>query len=212
MFAYILNNRVKYVALVAQHITLTLSALFLCFVIGVAVGTLCFKNRFFNGIATSAASSLRVVPSIATMLILMPIMGTGFPPALTALVILGLPPVIINTARALESVDPCVIEAAYACAMSEWRVFRKIRMPLAAPLVITGLRISGLSIAAGATLAAYIGAGGLGELILSGLSQYRADILSAGAVTTMAISLSIEGVFQLLYAYSTGYKNRAWRR
>jgi osmoprotectant transport system permease protein len=138
----------------------------------------------------------------------MPFMGTGFLPALTALVILGLPPVIINTARALGSIDRGIIEAAEACAMSERRVFWRIRLPLAAPLVITGLRISGLSIAAGAVLAAYIGAGGLGELILSGLSQYRMDILWAGAITTMAISFMTEGFFQLLYIFSTRYRNR----
>ncbi|MDR1514602.1 MAG: ABC transporter permease [Synergistaceae bacterium] len=208
MFEYILNNRIKYAALAAQHLTLSVTALFLCFLIGVAVGTLCFKNRFFDSVATSVASSLRVVPSIATMLILMPVMGTGFLPALFALVILGLSPVIINTARALNSAGPGIIEAARACAMSDRRVFWRIRLPLAAPLIITGLRISGLSISAGATLAAYIGAGGLGELILSGLSQYRMDILLAGAVSTMAISLSIEALFQLLYVISTRYKNR----
>jgi osmoprotectant transport system permease protein len=206
MFGYILANRAKYAALAGQHLLLTLAALSLCFLIGVAVGALCFKNRYFEAIATSVAGSLRVVPSIATMLILMPVMGTGFLPALTALVILGLPPVIINTSRALGAIDAAVLEAAEACGMSGRRVFWKIRVPLAAPLVITGLRISGLSIAAGAVLAAYIGAGGLGELILSGLSQYRMDILWAGAVTTMAISLSIEALFQLLYVFSTRYR------
>jgi hypothetical protein len=93
----------------------------------------------------------------------MPAMRTGFLPALTALVILGLPPVIINTTRALGSTDRGIIEAALACAMGERRVFWKIRLPLALPFVITGLRISGLQVAAGAILAAYIGAGGLGR-------------------------------------------------
>jgi osmoprotectant transport system permease protein len=202
MFEYISNNRVKFIALAGQHLSLALCALALCFLIGVAAGALCFKNRAFNVVATSAASSLRVVPSIAVMLLLMPLMGTGFLPAITALTILGLPPVMINTARALESIESGVIEAAEACAMTGRVIFWRIRLPLAMPMIITGLRISGLSVAAGATLAAYIGAGGLGELILSGLSQFRMDILLAGAVATMAISLSIEGFFQLLYSMS----------
>ena len=206
MFGYILANRAKYAALTGQHLLLTLAALSLCSLIGVAIGTLCFKSRHFESVATSVAGSLRVVPSIATMLILMPVLGTGFLPALTALVILGLPPVVINTSRALSSVDAAILEAARACGMSERRAFWRIRAPLSAPLIITGLRISGLYISAGAVLAAYIGAGGLGELILSGLSQYRMDILWAGAVTTMAISLSIEALFQLLYSFSTRYR------
>ncbi|MDR1509835.1 MAG: ABC transporter permease [Synergistaceae bacterium] len=202
MFIYILNNWTKYEALVTRHVSLTLAALAICFCLGVMLGALCFRNQIASGVVTSVAGALRVVPSLAVMLILMPVLGVGVTPALTALVIIGLPPVIINTASALGSADKNIIEAAEACAMSERRIFWKIRVPLAMPFIITGLRLAGLSASAGAILAAYIGAGGLGELILSGLSQYRMDILLAGAVTTMAISLFIECVFQALYAIS----------
>ena len=206
MLDYILSNQAKYTALVLQHLSLTLTALVCCIFLGAAVGVVCFKNSAFNSFATGVSGAMRVVPSIATMLILMPLMGTGFLPAVTALIILGLPPVIINTARALSSIDANLIEAAEACGMSEPRIFRLIRLPLALPLMITGMRISGLTVASGAVLAAYIGAGGLGELILSGLSQYRTDILLAGALSTMLISLSIEGLFQLFYKLSTRYR------
>jgi osmoprotectant transport system permease protein len=202
MFAYILDNWTKYEALVIRHISLTFIALAICFCLGVTLGAICFGNRILNGVVTSVAGGLRVVPSLAVMLILMPVLGVGVVPAVTALVLIGLPPVVINTASALGAVDKNIIEAAEACAMSERRIFWKIRAPLAAPFIITGLRLAGLSASAGAILAAYIGAGGLGELILSGLSQYRMDILLAGAVTTMAISLSIECAFQALYAVS----------
>lgn len=207
MLEYILNHKTKYAALLGQHITLTLIALFICAALGVFIGMLCFRSRLFNNVATSLAGALRVVPSIATMLILMPVMGTGLLPAITALAILGMPPVIINTALGLRSTDRAIVEAAEACAMSERRIFWKIRFPLALPMIITGLRIAGLSVAAGAILAAYIGAGGLGELILSGLSQYRMDMLMAGAVTTMAISLGVEGFFQALHTMTTRYRN-----
>lgn len=206
MLEYILNNKAKYSALLWQHLSLTLIALIICAILGIFIGVLCFKNRIFNNIATATASALRVVPSIATMLILMPVMGTGLLPAITALTILGLPPVIINTALGLQSVDRALIEAAEACAMNDARIFRSVRLPLAMPMIITGLRMAGLSVAAGAILAAYIGAGGLGELILSGLSQYRMDMLMAGAVTTMAISLSVEGIFQAFHMMATRYK------
>lgn len=202
MFAYILNNWPKYESLVTRHIFLTSVSLLFCFCLGFALGALCFRNHILGSVVTSAAGALRVVPSLAVMLILIPVLGVGVVPAVTALVILGLPPVLINTASALGSVDKNIIEAAEACAMSERRIFWKIRLPLAMPFIITGVRLAGLSISAGAILAAYIGAGGLGELILSGLSQYRMDILLSGAATTMAISLSIEFAFQALYAMS----------
>lgn len=206
MWHYIVGNQAKFVPLVAQHLTLTASALSLCLVFGIAIGIACHKNALFNNVATGAAASLRVVPSIATMLILMPVMGTGALPAITALTILGLPPVVINTSLALSATDKSVLEAAEACGYDARQVFWKIRFPLALPMIVTGLRISGLSVAAGAILAAYIGAGGLGELILSGLSQYRMDMLTAGAVTTMAISLSVEGFFQLCHRRVTRYR------
>lgn len=209
MLNYIANNWTKYLALIGQHLSLTLSALALSFVVGVSIGALCFRSRTFNLCATGVAGALRVVPSIATMLILMPVMGTGTLPAVTALTILGLPPVVVNTSLGLLSTDAGIVEAAEACGMNARRIFCSIRLPLALPMIVTGLRVAGLSVAAGATLAAYIGAGGLGELILSGLSQFRADMLLAGATATMAISLSIEGLFQLLYAASTRYRNRA---
>jgi osmoprotectant transport system permease protein len=202
MFEYILGNWAKYETLVIRHISLTSAALAICCCLGVTLGAACFGRPILNSVVTSVAGALRVVPSLAVMLILMPALGVGVVPALTALVILGLPPVVINTASALGAVDKDIIEAARACAMSERGIFWKIRLPLAAPFIITGLRLAGLSASAGAILASYIGAGGLGELILSGLSQYRADILLAGAVTTMAISLSIECFFQALYAIS----------
>lgn len=209
MLNYILSNSGRYASLIFQHLSLTITSLTLCFVLGFTLGTLCFLNGRFNALATGLASALRVVPSIATMLILMPILGTGNLPAITALTILGLPPVIINTSRALAATDAGILEAARACAMDERMIFVRIRLPLALPMIITGLRISGLSVAAGAILGAYIGAGGLGELVLSGLSQYRMDMVLAGAVTTMAISLTIEGVFQLLHACSTRHRNAA---
>lgn len=206
MLSYIANNQAKYLALLLQHISLTATALALCFAIGVAVGVLSYRSAVMNNIATSLAGALRVVPSIATMLILMPVMGTGALPAVTALVILGLPPVVINTSFGLRGTDRTVLEAARACGMDERTIFWRVRLPLALPAVITGMRISSLSVAAGAILAAYIGAGGLGELVLSGLSQYRMDMLFAGAVSTMAISLSLEGAFQLAHRRVTRYR------
>ena len=207
MFDYISNNWAKYTTLLTQHLSITLTALSLCVVLGIGLGALCYRSKTFDRVATSVASALRVVPSIATMLILMPLMGTGLLPAIAALTILGLPPVIINTALALQATDESILEAAEACGMDESRIFWGVRLPLALPLIITGLRISGLSVAAGAILAAYIGAGGLGELILSGLSQYRMDMLLAGAVTTMAISLCVEGFFQVFHIVATRHRS-----
>lgn len=206
MFAYISAHWIKYTTLVGRHILLSATALAVCICVGGPIGALCFRNRWFNTLATNTFGAVRVIPSIVVLLLLMPILGTGFLPAATALVILGLPPVIIGTAVALASIDRDVIEAARSCGMNETRIFREIRLPLAMPMIVTGMRLSGLSIAAGATLAAYIGAGGLGELILSGLSQYRTDILLAGAVSTMTISLAIEALFQILYAMATRHR------
>ena len=196
---YILDNQQKYIGLVLRHIELTLIALCISIFLGTAIAVACYRNDRAVDIANTVVSAFRVIPSIALLLLCMPIMGTGFLPALFALTILGLSPVVNNGITSLRGLDPAVLEAANACGMEDRQLFWKVRWPLAMPGIITGYRMAGLSISAGATLAAYIGAGGLGELILSGISQFRYDMIFAGALTMILLSLLVEILFQLIY-------------
>ena len=203
---YIQEHQEKYLGLLLRHVELTLLALCFSILLGVAIGVACYANGRISAAANTLVSGLRVVPSIALLLLCMPILGTGLLPALVALTILGLSPVVSSSIIALGGTDPKLLEAAQACGMEDRQIFRRVRWPLALPGIITGCRLAGLSVAAGATLAAYIGAGGLGELVLSGLSQFRYDMIFAGALSMIAVSLCVEAVFQILYYYVSRYR------
>ena len=205
---YITQNQEKYFSLLHQHIIITLVALLICMAVGLLLAGLCYRSALGANMVGGMVSALRVVPSIALLLLCMPVLGTGPPVAIFALTLLGLPAVLNSSITALQSVDPKLIEAAEACGMGRRRLFWKVRWPLALPGMLTGCRMAGLSVAAGATLAAYIGAGGLGELILSGISQYRFDMVFAGGLSMIGVSLCIEGIFQLAHVYIQRHKRR----
>lgn len=206
MFDYINANKEKYIRLLSEHLNLTIIALMISIAIGLSISFIIYKNRKLSNFITQLTSSVRVVPSIVLMLIFMPTLGTGRLPALLALVIIGLPFIFANTINGLINVDEEVIEAAYSTGMNEKELFYKIRLPLSLPSIITGMRMASLSIAAGAPIAAYIGAGGLGEFILSGISQMRTDIIMTGSITIMLICLALELFFQLIYMRVTRYR------
>lgn len=199
MIEYIAAHQEKFARLFLEHARITAYALALCAAIGVPIGALCSRSRRADAIATSLCGAARVVPSIAVMLLMMPLLGTGMPTALAALTIVGLPPIVIDTSIGLRSTNASIIEAAEACGMREIDIFFRVRAPLALPMIVTGLRVSGLSVCAGAVLAAYIGAGGLGELVISGLSQFRYDMMIAGAAASAIMSIAIDIAFHALY-------------
>ena len=114
----------------------------------------------------NTVNSIRVIPSLAILVIMLPLIGTGFWPALVALTVLACPPILINTFLGFRGIDPAILESATGMGMSQKAVLRKIEVPLAMPLMITGAKTSSVEVLASASLAAFIGGGGL-EHILS---------------------------------------------
>lgn len=208
MIKYILENYSRFINLLTQHLQITITALTISLLLGLILGFLVYDRPRASLFLNSFVGGLRVIPSLVVLLVLLPILGTGRLPAIIALIIIGLPNILGRTIQGLLDVSADVLEVAHACGMTNWQMFWQVRLPLALPTLITGARMSSLSVAAGATLAAYIGAGGLGELILSGISQYRGDILLAGAVPIVLISIMLEILFQLIYLLATPYKRK----
>lgn len=196
---YIIDNQDKYMKLLTEHLRIIFVALIISFTIGIFIGFLVYNSKWLSSFFTNITSSFRVIPSLVFMLIFMPLLGIGKLPAIIALTLIGLPAILTSTIQGLSETPAELIESAAACAMTKKQIFWKLRLPLALPTIVTGMRISSLSISAGATLTAYIGAGGLGEFILSGLSQYRMDILLSGAITVMIICVLLELFFELIY-------------
>jgi osmoprotectant transport system permease protein len=187
--AYFAAHADDYFLLVREHISISLISILVALLVGAPLGFLSSKGRLFGAAAIGLFSTLRVIPSLAVLLLCIPIMGTGVKPAVIALSFLAVPPILINTALAFRSMPSAVLETALAMGMGRTRTFFKVKLPLALPLMLAGLKTALVEVIASATLAAYIGAGGLGSIIFTGLGLMRSDLLLIGGVSVACLSL-----------------------
>lgn len=172
-----------------QHIMISGISILIAAAIGIPLGIFSSRSERLYRLFTAFFGLLRVIPSLALLFIFIPILGVGVLPAVVALVILALPPVLINTAISFRTLPESVLETAVGMGMDSRMIFFRVKLPLALPLVLTGIRTGTVEIIASATLAAYIGAGGLGQIIFTGLGLYRMDLLFIGGVSVAALSL-----------------------
>ncbi|CUH95978.1 putative membrane protein [Propionispora sp. 2/2-37] len=206
MLAYLLCNLDKYYEAVAIHITISVAAMLISIFIAVPVGVLCVKK---GGVAHSvmhAFTILRIIPSLAVLVLVMPVLGTGFMPALLALTLLAIPPVLINTYLGFKNISLSVLESAYGMGMDAARILLTIEFPLAMPLIITGIRTACIEVIASATLASYIGAGGLGDFIFTGIGMNDMQILLIGGISVALLSICAEIVLAMIQYGVTRYQ------
>ena len=156
-------------------------------------------------VSEAAFGLLRIVPSLAVLLLLIPFMGTGVRHAVTALVLLAVPPILLNTITAFSTLPKPVLEAAEAMGMSHAAHFFRVRLPLAFPLMFAGIRTAVIEVIASATIASYIGAGGLGDIIVTGLALLRTDLLVIGGGSAALLSLISGALLDLWYRSMTRY-------
>jgi osmoprotectant transport system permease protein len=203
---YFQNDMNTYLQAIGQHLTISLLSVFAAIIIGVPFGILSTKNKTWYRLITTGFNTLRIVPSLALLIMLIPIVGTGIKPALIALVLLGTPPILLNTALAFNTIPEFMIETSKAMGMSKTQSFWKVKIPLAAPLLLTGIKTAMVEIIASATLAAYIGGGGVGNIIFTGLGLNRADLLIIGGVTVAILSMLANVIMSRLEKYLVRYK------
>ena len=174
------------------HIGLSLSALALAVAIGVPVAGFAAGRPVARALTLFGAGALRVVPSIAVLTLTLPYLGLGFRPALLALVALGIPPIVINTELGLRSAAPAALDAARGMGMTARQIRRRVEWPLAVPLVFAGFRTASVELVASATLAAFIGGGGLGDFIVDGLATDDVGELFLGACSVALLALAVD--------------------
>ena len=189
---YIRDNPERFREAVFVHIRLSATALFLGMAIFIPLGVISSRTTRVGPALVGAVSSLRVLPSLAIIFLLYPWLGTGFQPALIALTILAGPALVINTDAALRNVSPAVREAAVGLGMNIAQAFARVELPLALPVIVAGVRTAAVEVIASATLAAFIGAGGLGAFITSGLTLLDTRLLLVGAIPVAALALTVE--------------------
>ena len=178
-----------FIAHVWTHAVLAASALAIAMAIGIPLAAATADRPLPRSVLLALAGGFRVVPSLAVLTLALPLLGLGFAPALLALVVLALPPIVINTDVGLRSVAATVIDAARGVGMTRAQAGRRVRWPLAIPVVAVGVRTAAVEVIASATLAAFIGAGGLGDYIVGGLENANLAELLLGAVSVAVMAL-----------------------
>lgn len=192
----------------AEHALLVFIAVTLAVVIGLPGGIWIFQNRKPGGYLLRLADIVQTIPSLALFGLLLPlplIGGIGMPLAIFALVLYALLPILRNTVAGLEAVPPSVREAAVGLGLRPFQVLVEVDFPLAAPSIVAGIRIATVSSIGTATIAAAIGAGGLGVFLYRGLATVEVQLLLAGAIPAALLALLAEGLLQWIEKLLSGY-------
>lgn len=172
-----------------QHIGLTFISLFIAVLLGLPLGIYITRKKQLSGLVLGIAGILQTIPSIALLGFMIPILGIGAKPAIVALLLYALLPIIRNTYTGITGVDATVKEAAVAMGMSKWQVLFKVELPLAMPVILAGIRTATVINVGVATLASYIAAGGLGEFIFGGISLNNTNMILAGAIPAAILAI-----------------------
>lgn len=179
-----------------QHLKLTGIALLAACIIGIGIALAVFRSRRWSRVVLYVAGLLQTIPSIALLALLIPLVGIGQVPAVIALFLYSLLPILRNTVTALTTIDPLLRHVAHALGLSAKQRLHKIYLPLAAPLIMAGVRIAAVVSIGTATLAAFIGAGGLGEPIVTGLALNDTRLILEGALPAAGLAVATELLFE----------------
>src|SRR5262249_53915392 len=152
-----------------QYLDICGISILLAMLIGTVLAIAVSRNAIASFIAVNLSGLMRAIPVIAFLIVALPILHTGNLPAIVALIVLGIPPILLNTYTGIRSIDPATIDAARGIGMTTWQIVTRIQAPLVLPTIAAGIRTSAVQIVATATLAAYIGAGGYGDYIVDGV-------------------------------------------
>lgn len=191
-FNYAAENFDQLISELSTHLRLVAVPLLIGMVVGLPLGFLSARSRAASTVFINSFNALRVIPSLAILFIAIPYFGLTFKSADIAITILVMPPILISTDVAFRSINPAVLEAARGMGMSPMQVLRRIEIPLALPVIVAGIKTAAVEAIASATLAAFIGVGGLGNFIVLGFSLYDNAILLVGAIPVALLALIAE--------------------
>lgn len=181
-----------------RHLELVLLALAAAVVIGLPLGIAAAGSPRLGGAILLVTGILQTIPSLALLAVLIPLLGIGFRPALAALFLYSLLPIVRNTVVGLSTLPASLRDAAESLPLSPWARLTRIRLPMASPAILAGVQTSAVICVGSATLAALVGAGGLGEPILSGIQLRQTHLILEGAVPAAALALLAQKGFDLL--------------
>ncbi|MGN1401565.1 MAG: ABC transporter permease [Bacillus sp. (in: firmicutes)] len=176
-----------------EHLFISFSALLLGVLVAVPLGILlAHTSKRLASFVIGLASMLQTFPSLAILAFFIPLLGIGKLPAIVTLFCYSVLPIIRNTYIGVKGVNPDLIEAGKAMGMTAWERMLKVEIPLAVPVIMAGIRLSAVYLIGWATLASFIGGGGLGDFIFDGLNLFRTDLVIAGAIPVTLLALVLD--------------------
>ena len=201
-FEYLIENWRQVLELAGEHLRLTVAAVALALVVAIPLGLLAARVRRLTLPVLGVLGALYTVPSLAFLALLIPSLGIGGTKALVVLAAYAQIFLVRNIVAGLRGVDPATLEAAAGLGMTPWQVFRRVRWPLALPIVLAGVRTAMVTTISLATIAAWIDAGGLGWLLFQALARDYPSMTLAGAVAITALALLTNAVLRLLERFT----------
>ncbi|PNH23057.1 glycine/betaine ABC transporter permease [Staphylococcus haemolyticus] len=204
LFSTLNDRKDEVLTTILEHIQISFIALLIAILIAVPLGIALTKTKRLSEVVMNIAAILQTIPSLALLGLMIPIFGIGRVPAIIALVVYALLPILRNTYTGIKEVDPSLIEAAKGIGMKPMRRLTKVELPIAMPVMMAGIRTAMVLIIGTATLAALIGAGGLGDLILLGIDRNNTSLILIGAIPAALLAIMFDLI--LRYMEKLSYK------
>lgn len=207
LWEFLVDRRSDMVHLGIQHVVIVGVSVLLCTVIGVALGMATYRTDRPREIVVAVTSAFLTIPSFALFILLIGPLGIGAPPVVAALTMYGLLPVVRNTITGLREVDPAIVESAQGMGMSRRQVLLRIEMPMAWPVIITGVRVTTLILVGIATIGSIVDGPGYGTLIFDGLarvgSPVAVNLVLVGIIGVIVVAVLFDAAFSLLGRFTT---------
>lgn len=185
-----------------QHLSLTITSMLIATVLGIAIGILLTKYVKAAPLVLGIVGVVQTIPSLALLGFLLPLVGIGFTPAIIALFLYALLPIVRNTYTGIVEIDPAIREATTGMGMNRWQQLRYVELPLAFPVILAGIRTSTVINVGIATLCALIAAGGLGEFIFRGISLNNMQMVLAGAIPASLLAIALDSLLGVLQRHA----------
>lgn len=197
-FEWIFANWETFLGALEQHLLMCAISLGIAIAISVPLGVTIARSPLASFLAINFAGALRTIPSLAILAIALPILGIGLVPSVVALIVLAVPPILLNTCIGVREIDPGVVDASVGMGMTRMQRVSRIELPLALPAIIAGIKTASIQVIGGAALASFIGGGGLGDFVTAGIALMDMSRLLVGAVPIALLAILAEILLSLL--------------
>lgn len=189
---YLVENSGMLLNKTLENLYISIMALILAMIVAIPLGILLSKKEKLSKVSLTIAGILQTIPTLAILALMIPLFGVGKVTAIIALFIYVLLPILNNTIVGVQNIDRNIVEAGRSMGMTNFQLMKDIELPLALPMVLSGIRLSSVYVISWAALASYVGAGGLGDLIFNGLALYEPEMIIVGTILVTLLALIVD--------------------